>query len=484
MLIILRGENKSGFWSALRRIALIGLLANGSVLAQDPDLKPGFPVQTYHGGGTYAAGPGLHVLVGNIDDDPELEIIVTGLARGPLYAWNHDGSSVVGWPLADSFGAGYPALGNLSETWPGCQIFSAYFGRWLSAYSGSGQALSGWPREALNFLGRPAALADVNGDGIDEIFIGGNDGYLHGMRADGTSLPGWPVEGSGIGADRVTPAVADLDGDGIPEIVTVSGGGAGGEQVLAYHVDGRLVDGFPARVSGGGPYKWLAIGDVDGDASPEIVVVTGGVYIFAADGTLKRLIRINERFPVGTAPALADLNGDGRPEIIVQTNEALYAWYGNGNPVGSFPQRFLGGLYQSTNSAPVVGDIDGDGEPEIVVVLKELGSQWGRVWGYWRNGGLHPRLFKRLLLGHGGVPAIADLDGDGRNEIIVIGDYWDGRAGYYDKVWVYDLGGPRHGPIEWGQLGNGPRHQNRYLRPSARIGIEQCKINAGPSGWR
>ena len=49
------------------------------------------------------------------------------------------------------------------------------------------------------------------------------------------------------------------------------------------------------------------------------------------------------------------------------------------------------------------------------------------------------------------APAIADIDGDGRNEIIINGDFWGGRTAYPDKIWVYDLGGPAHGPVLWGQ---------------------------------
>ena len=45
-----------------------------------------------HGPGTYCGGSAIHTLVGNIDNDPKLEIIVTGLATGPLYAWHSDGS--------------------------------------------------------------------------------------------------------------------------------------------------------------------------------------------------------------------------------------------------------------------------------------------------------------------------------------------------------------------------------------------------------
>src|SRR5207244_5779554 len=53
----------------------------------DLDLKAGFPVKALHTAGDYQAGPGIHTLVGNIDNDPKLEIVATGLALGPLYAW-------------------------------------------------------------------------------------------------------------------------------------------------------------------------------------------------------------------------------------------------------------------------------------------------------------------------------------------------------------------------------------------------------------
>jgi hypothetical protein len=67
----------------------------------------------------------------------------------------------------------------------------------------------------------------------------------------------------------------------------------------------------------------------------------------------------------------------------------------------------------------------------------------------------------------GGVPAIADVDGDGRNELAVTGTYWPGYAGWLDKVWLFDLqGSGPYGRIEWGQLGGGPQHQSRYPVPA------------------
>ena len=63
------------------------------------------------------------------------------------------------------------------------------------------------------------------------------------------------------------------------------------------------------------------------------------------------------------------------------------------------------------------------------------------------------------------VPVIADVDLDGRNEIIVGGAAWDGIGGLMDALWVFDLGGGPHGRIEWGQLGGDARHRNVYPVP-------------------
>jgi len=235
-----------------------------SIAGPDPDLEPGFPVQTYETAGSYHAGPAIHTLVGNIDGDPTLEILVTALAGGPLYAWNSDGSPQPGWPVAGP-GASYPALGQLSTASPGFEVFSAYWGDELVAYNGAGLILPGWPRTNSNYVATPASLADVDGEGLDEIFLEEEDWALHAYRANGTVLPGWPTSGPG-GQERHTPAIGDLDGNGDLEIVTASGWTSPGVYILAYHHDGTSVSGFPVLINGHVD-TFPVIGDVDGDGA-------------------------------------------------------------------------------------------------------------------------------------------------------------------------------------------------------------------------
>ena len=90
----------------------------------------------------------------------------------------------------------------------------------------------------------PAGLADVDGNGLDEIFTEDQDWTLHAYSADGSMLPGWPEMCDG-GQELHTPAIADLDGDGSPEIVSASGSTTPGVYLCAWHSNGTPVAGFP-----------------------------------------------------------------------------------------------------------------------------------------------------------------------------------------------------------------------------------------------
>src|SRR5439155_7558799 len=115
----------------------------------------------------------------NIDADASLEIIVPAQGNSQYYAWNSNGSLQDGWPLYKPPGTGYPTLGNLSNAYPGLEVFSGHLvganhGS-LVAYSGCAITLTGWPRLSANGVSAPAALGDVDGDGLDEIFLGEED---------------------------------------------------------------------------------------------------------------------------------------------------------------------------------------------------------------------------------------------------------------------------------------------------------------------
>ncbi len=156
----------------------------------------------------------------------------------------------------------------------------------------------------------------------------------------------------------MSPESADLDGDGIPEVIFIS------YQHRAWQADGILralhgADGTeyfnvldPALRAA--PGSDLAVGDIDNDGLPEILAIkqTGEVMCFDNDGTWKWTSKVI--VGIRKAVAIADIDNDGVPEVIagrtVLNNDGSMRWVGT-----------AGSGYDS-----VVADLDLDGVPEIV----------------------------------------------------------------------------------------------------------------------
>jgi hypothetical protein len=443
----------------------------------DPDLRPGFPIKAYHQSGMSFGGLANNTLVADIDGGGDLEIIAAGTIQ-PLYAWKSDGSVVPGWPIS---APNYCSAGDLSHGFAGDELVCVNRGSAvIDVFTGGGTILPGWP-VGTGLQPTPPSLADLDHDGIDEIFLTQPGPWLNALRADGSNAPGWPVAAAGS-----TPAIGDLDGDGELEIVTATIRPFIGIIIDAFHHDGARVTGFPVVLHSGYEQTFPVIGDVDGDGVPEIIVIASDdkgqtvVHIYSNEGVLKRTIPLNGMIGYVSAPALADLDGDGIPEIIVQLDGMLTIVRGtDGTNFPGWPV-LTGGLMGW--SSPVVGDIDGDGLPDIVILSSDgLGESSGRVLAYNRAGHLLRRFPKTLPLGYGAVPAIADLDNTGVNQIIVTGSYGYRFPNTYDKVWVYDLGAPSTGPVQWGQFMEGAKH-NGYYRGGFDVPNDQSILDVKKTG--
>lgn len=431
------------------------------------DLESGFPIGVQQLMGKYHAGPVISNLVGDIDGDLYKEIIFSGLASGPLYAYKYDGSFlfIFGKPIADS--VVYPALGKLKKDSSGLEVvFGGLLKGTISAYDGFGNLLVGWPIPDHNYISNPPTLSDIDSDGIDEIFIGEANSCINGYKADGSILPGWPVKVSGnYMVSHI--AAGDIDHDDKIEIIAVNYDQA----IYAMHGDGSTVNGFPMQIIGNVDV-YPVIGDVDDDGSCEIVVgcfnssiqnrFVETILIASNDGKEKYTIDLPYyRSFYGSAPVLADIDDDDVPEIIYRTNSYLYIFEYDGNKFiccPGWPQRLSkGASCHVANSSPVVGDVDGDGKQEIVVTVFNSFNE-DEIQVYEIDGHFNAKFPKRGSLNMGGTAAIDDIDQDGRNEIVVRGN----TSEYDPIIYVYDLGGQKHGAIEWGQFGRDFRHTNFY----------------------
>jgi len=250
-----------------------------------------------------------------------------------------------------------------------------------------------------------ASLSDDNGDGVidtddtpDILYVTLDNGQyapgtLRVMSGDGLkeilSVAGSPLCGSS------SLAVGDLDGDKKVEIVGITAD----LRVIAFEHDGAqkwMTDPFPLDMSF--CYTAPAIGDMDGDGSPEVVA---GRVILRADGTLRGKGAHGTGAGLFSSTAFPlDVTGDGVQEVVAAN--ALYTAEG--------ADLWFNGL---ADGYPAVADFDKDGVPEIVVAatgtVRLMDNAGGVVWN-----------INNPAQG-GGPPTIADFDGDGLPEIGVAG---------------------------------------------------------------
>jgi len=213
--------------------------------------------------------------------------------------------------------------------------------------------------------GSPAS-ADLDGDGLVDIVIGTSGGQIHALDHEGHPLGGWPVS--------------------VELLEEVDWANAGN------HLDAEAYAGsVVSSVARAAVLSSPAIDDLDGDGAPEVVVTSlrGWLHVFDAGGvqmpgfpvgvdpaysepSSTSSARIVDR-GFGSSPALGDLDADGDLEIVVGGMDGfLYAWHHDGVPLDGWPVALA---YEGPDTwpaarivgSPAIGDLDGDGYADVVV---------------------------------------------------------------------------------------------------------------------
>ena len=275
----------------------------------------------------------------------------------------------------------------------------------------------GWPLDIglLSSGGASFALtnhlgaSDIDGNGTKELLIAYNT-QVNILDHTGAQLPGWPqtIDPQNSGARiQISPAVADLDGDGSPEILAANNQG----KVFVWSANGTLWAGWPKNL--GFFQDRIAVDDLNGDGQKEIIIsTTGSVRVFNTSGVAL------PGFPVftnagNTPPAIGDVDGDGQKEIVVATAVGptnLYMIKANGTVMPNWPRAINPSLPSNlvSESYPVLGDLDGDGDMECVI-----GSTNGLVYAFRSDGSYLPGWPQATKAAYVNTPAIGDIDGDG-----------------------------------------------------------------------
>ncbi|MEO7197597.1 MAG: S8 family serine peptidase, partial [Solirubrobacterales bacterium] len=225
----------------------------------------------------------------------------------------------------------------------------------------------GFPKRMGTGGEAPPRYADINGDNVQELMVPTEDGMVHAYEPDGLELSGWPVQ---------TMQLRNADGHG-------------------------TAPGFAALSAATPPLeppRAPTVADLDDDGRPEVITAAGThIYAWEPDGSLRPGFPFSsnlsfcgpslESQPLVhpkcgflASPAVARLQGPGQPASIVAPalDGHLYAIDGAGNDVPGFPvalvdpdQAPADRMIAESINEPAIADLNGDERDDIVAATNE-----------------------------------------------------------------------------------------------------------------
>jgi len=201
------------------------------------------------------------------------------------------------------------------------------------------------------------AIGDVNGDGHNDVVLAGFDAsgnhgtvsvFLQDPANPGSFLPRVDYA---AGAGPTSVRIADIDQDGLMDLVVCNqgpgtdGSGAAGMSVLMQNPAAAGTFLAPVTYGGHSGATNVQVADLDGDGHPDVIVTsygpspTGSVTVFLQDPTRPGVFLTPTSYATAGGPisaSIADLDGDGRPDIAVADGPGVVILLQNPAAAGTF----------------------------------------------------------------------------------------------------------------------------------------------------
>jgi outer membrane protein assembly factor BamB len=282
-----------------------------------------------------------------------------------------------------------------------------------SALTGIATPVEMWSYTTDNEIGSGSpAIADIDGDGAPEVLVPtanfAGTGGIYALDGDGSLKWKYPTGDYGTYA---TPPLADIDGDGRLETIFPSYGG----KIIAVDDDGNLM----WVVDKGSAGTRSVIADMTDDAGLEVVAGAASktFLLKASDGT--QLWQADYRMLCD--PAIADVDGDDKLEVVFSASGKVIVALNAEDGTVSWTSTPMG--QDAQNNLSIIGDINGDGKPDVVA-----GARDKKVYVF--SGADGTKLWDYGVIGRSFSAAVADFNGDGYDDVATTATKADGIESY------------------------------------------------------
>ncbi|MEO5618224.1 MAG: T9SS type A sorting domain-containing protein [Candidatus Eisenbacteria bacterium] len=340
-----------------------------------------------HMGTGAGLGPGLELTVGqtpfdvglpDLNLDGHLDMVVSNRGSGTLTIrlGYGDGTFAPRSDLSAGSGVGRIAVGTIdADAWPDLAVMRAVEGVLIQWGRGDGTFESPTVL-AVGSIG--IEICDLDGDGLNDLLTGnGNGAGVSALRSRGDRTFD-PEARAAFPGNCHDLAVSDLNRDRHPDVAAISG------------------DGTLWIITGDGHASWLPpvpyptpaipydidLADFDGDGDPDVAISRSAQYELPGlsilhnqgDGTFRSARTLGTGLTTVDELKIGDVNGDGHSDVVAATRTGiLKTWLGDGT--GGFGAR-RESVTNTTLTALALGDMNGDGRADAVTGRPEGISVW------------------------------------------------------------------------------------------------------------
>ncbi|CAN5132788.1 hypothetical protein BH11PLA2_BH11PLA2_42000 [soil metagenome] len=246
----------------------------------------------------------------------------------------------------------------------------------------------------------------------------------------GTGFERFRLEPYGNFTGSVRVAQGDVNGDGVPDIITGTGVGGGPRVSVFDGKTGERIKDFFAYEPEFRNGIFVTSGDVNGDGFADIITGTdagGGPRVTVFDGVtgakLQDFFAFDSSLRGGVRVAVGDFNGDNKADIVTTTGAGtatrVKIFNGQNPAAGALQDYFAFGSTFTLGATLGVGDINGDGISDVIVGTEAGGGPRVQVYNGNGSGVIRDFFAFDSNLRSGVRVAARDINGDGKAEIVV-----------------------------------------------------------------